>query len=274
MINQIINNDCFNILKDIPDNSIDMILTDPPYMVSKEAKIARQRNPLKRAKFYGKDISMMFGDWDMFASEEEYWKFIYKFLDESKRVLRNGGQFLCFFDKFKITPLVEWSRKNGFIPRQPLYYIKKNPCPMARKVSFMNSHEQIFWATKFSTSRKYAVFNYELGQHKDFEEAPITPTLRIRERHPTEKPLKIISWLISYLSKEEEIILDPFCGTGVTAEACIRLNRKFICIEKDKKWSDIALSRIKPLLEQTKLSENGNKQNLSGKLPGNIKDIS
>jgi len=144
------------VLPKMPDASVDLVVTDPPYMISREAKIARSRNPLKRGKFKGKDISFMFGAWDIFESEEQYWEFIYSVLNQLKRILRKGAHLLMFFDKFKITPLVEWCKKNNFIPRQPLYWLKTNPVPMAGKVSFMNAHEYIFWATKETTSRKFA----------------------------------------------------------------------------------------------------------------------
>ena len=147
-------------MKKIKDESVDMILTDPPYMISKEAKITRSRNPLIRYKYKGKDISQMFGEWDIFETEDQYWEFIYAALEQFKRILKIGSHMLMFFDKFKITPLVEWCKKNDFIARQPLYWLKSNPCPMARKVSFMNAHEFIFWATKHTTSRKSEYFPF------------------------------------------------------------------------------------------------------------------
>lgn len=245
MINKILCCDFRELFKLIPDNSVDCILTDPPYMISREAKIARSRNPLKRRiKFKGKDISFMFGEWDMFESEEEYWKFIYKFLNEAKRTLRKGGHLLVFFDKFKITPLVEWCRKNNFIPRQPLYWIKSNPVPRAMKTNFMNAHEFIFWATKETTSRKYATFNYQYGQHPDYVVTPIVPSTKRRERHPCEKHTKVIEWLLRYLTNEGDLVVDPFCGSGVVPFMCKVLDRNYLACDKDEKWVRIAKERL------------------------------
>jgi DNA modification methylase len=245
MESQIICGDCIEEMKKIPNESIDLIITDPPFMISREAKITRSRNP-KKYKYVGKDIEFMFGEWDCFDSEEDYWKFTYAWLKESLRILKKGGHFLIFFDKFKITPLVKWFKENNCIARQPLFWIKENPVPMARKVSFMNAISLIFWATKHSTSRKYATFNYKLGQHKDYILAPICGGKERYEYgfHPTQKPIKVIKWLLKYLSNEGDIVCDPFVGSGTTAVACKQLGRKFIGCDNNPEYIKIANKRL------------------------------
>jgi DNA modification methylase len=135
--NRIICGDALEILKEIPEESVDMVLTDPPFMISREMKITRSRNPLKHYKFKGKDINLYMGDWDVFKDEKEYWRFTYKWLELCWRVLKKGGHFLTFFDKFKITPLVKWVERHGGIPRQPLFWIKENPVPCVLGDSFL-----------------------------------------------------------------------------------------------------------------------------------------
>jgi DNA modification methylase len=244
-LDKIYQGDCIELMRKIPNESVDMVLTDPPFMISKEATITRGRNPLKY-KFVGKDISFMFGSWDVFESEEKYWEFTFNWMDEAWRVMRKGAHLLIFFDKFKITPLVKWIKEHDGIARQPLFWIKENPVPMARKVSFMNAISLIFWATKHSTSRRYATFHYELGQHPDYEFAPICGG---HERydygfHPTQKPEKIISWLLEYLSNENDVILDPFVGSGTTCVVARRLNRHYIGFEIDPKYVAMARQRL------------------------------
>lgn len=107
--------------------------------------------------------------------------------------------------------------------------------------------------TKETTERKYATFNYKLGQHPDYIVTGITPTPRDRDRHPCEKHIKLIEWIISYLTKKNDIILDPFAGSSTTAVAALNLKRRFIMIEKDPKWVKISKQRLKPLLEQQRL---------------------
>jgi DNA modification methylase len=129
--------DCREVLKTIPSESIDVILTDPPFMISREVKITRSRNPNKYSKFTGKDINFFFGDWDIFKNETEYWKFTLQWLDLAWKTLRKGGHFLCWFDKFKITPLVKWVEKHDGIARQPLFWIKENPVPCLTADDFL-----------------------------------------------------------------------------------------------------------------------------------------
>ena len=243
---------CLEGLKIIDDNSIDLILTDPPYMISKEATIRRSRNPLKY-KYTGKDIKFNFGEWDLFDTEKEYFEFTEKWFKECSRILKPSGHIVCFFDKRKIGELVKIGEKYGINGRQPLFWIKKNPVPSARKVGFMNAIEMAYWGTKFAGEDKIkATFNYKLGQHPEYLFCPITPTNRDRKRHPCEKHSKWIEWVIKYLSNEGDLILDCFAGSGVVGEVALKLNRKFILIEISKEYCDIIKKRIQPYLEQTK----------------------
>jgi len=160
--------------------------------------------------------------------------------------MRDGAHLLVFFDKFKITPLVWWVKEHDGVARQPLFWIKENPVPMARKVSFMNAVSLIFWATKHSTSRRYATFNYELGQHPDYEFAPICGGHERYDHgfHPTQKPEKIVKWLVEYLSKPNDLVLDPFLGSGTTAVVAKRLGRRFIGIEVSREYCEMARRRL------------------------------
>ena len=158
-INKIIQGDCLKIMKEIPDNSIDLVLTDPPYMISSSLKIRRQRNPIKftkKWKFKGKDIDYKFGDWDIFETMTDYLNFTEQWFKECIRVLRKGGHIVSFFDKHKLSYLVHWAEKLNVKTRQCLFWIKSNPVPQARKVAFMSAVELAYWGTKETTERRYA----------------------------------------------------------------------------------------------------------------------
>jgi len=243
----LIKGDCLEVLPHLPDECIDLVITDPPFMVSRDEKIIRKKNS-KKYKFKGKDISLNFGEWDIFASEKDYWKFTFKWLKEVWRTLRKGGHLLIFFDHNKIYPIIKWCSRRSGIPRQPLFFIRSNPTPMARKVSFMNAVNSIIWITKYSTSRKYATFNYELGQHPNYI---ITPICSGKERyeygfHPTQKPLRVYEWLIKYLSNENDLIMDPFVGSGTALVAARNLNRNAIGIEINDEYINMAKRRVAP----------------------------
>jgi DNA modification methylase len=206
--------DCLEILQNIPDNIIDMVFTDPPFMISQEIKICRQRNPkkynTKRWKYQGKDIDLDFGQWDKFQNLEEYLAFTNNWLKECARVCRQGAHLIIFFDKYKISYLIEIAQKYNLKPRQPLFWLKTNPTPQARKVKFMTSLEMMMWFTKETNSRKSAIFNYSLGQHSEVFISPICQGYEryMFGRHPTQKPLKILMPVLEYLTNKNDVILD------------------------------------------------------------------
>lgn len=249
----LIHGDCLQELKNVKDNSIDLVLTDPPYMISSKVKLNCFEQK-KDCKVKRSDISFDFGDWDKFSSEKEYIEFTNQWFELCAGKLRKGGHFVSFFDKHKISYLVNIAKQYNFKPRQCLFWIKTNPVFCVRKVNFMNSIEMLFWATKETTERKYATFNYQLGLHTEYIMHPICMGNERKEgNHTTQKPVKVLQWIISYLSNEGDIVLDPFMGSGSTGVACKLLKRKFIGIEQDEKYFITAQKRILSQTIQEKL---------------------
>ena len=125
-----------------------------------------------------------------------------------------------------------------------------NPVPSFRKVNFLSSCE--FCVVGSKGESRLPNFLMQKEMHNFFE----TPNKSSygKTKHPTEKPERLIEWLVKIGSKEGATILDPFLGSGTTAIACLKLNRKFIGIEKEEEYVKIANARIKPFLEQKKLS--------------------
>ena len=243
--------DSLSILKTFPDNLVDMVFTDPPFMISQEIKICRQRNPkkynTKRWKYQGKDIDLDFGIWDKFNSLEDYLIFTENWLKECARICREGAHLIIFFDKYKISYSIEIAQKYNLKPRQPLFWLKTNPTPQVRKVKFMTSLEMMLWFTKGTNSRKKATFNYELGQHSEVFIAPICQGHERYDfgRHPTQKPLKVLIPILEYFTNKNDIILDCFAGSGSLGIACLKLNRKCILIEQQEKYlKEIAIPRL------------------------------
>lgn len=229
--------DSTELVKEFPKNSIDMILTDPPYMISQEITISRGRNT---QRFKGKDISLDFGDFDkQWETKEEYIKWCEGWILDCINILKDYRHFLLFFDKQKVSYVYDFAEKNNMISRQPLFFIKKNPVPQARGVKFMTSVEECIWLTKNNVKKEY--FNYQLGQHRDYMILPIphhTPKNDEKRIHPTQKPVKFGLWVLSYLSKENDIVLDPFAGSGSFLLASEKLNRRWIGIEKDERYCE------------------------------------
>lgn len=234
MIDQVILGDCRKILENL-EEEIDLVLTDPPWMISSEVIIHRSKNP-KKYKYTGKDIKLDFGEWDHFKDEKHYLEFTHEWMEAVFNVLRAGGHLVTFFDQHRSTQLINIARDLGYGIRQHLYWLKSNPVPRARKVDFMVALEHALWLTKEPRSK--ATFNYELGQQANYVRAPIVH--HTRRRHPTQKPISVLKIWISYLSNPGDLVLDPFCGSGSTLVAAKQLNRHLIGIEKGLEYYELA----------------------------------
>lgn len=237
-VNKIIHGNSLEILKQLADESVDFVFTDPPFFISKEIAIHRSFN----CKYKGKDISLYFGDWDnQWKTKEEYIEWCKGWLKECVRVLKNYRHMVFFFDPFKISYLIDYLEGMGMKARTPLYWIKKNPVPQARCVSMMSAVEAMYWFTKGKVKRDF--YNWQLGQHPNYIICSI-PRGEKGKRHPTQKPLEVAKWVISYLSKPGDIVLDPFCGSGNFLVAAKMLGRNFIGIEVVSDFYEMAKDRV------------------------------
>jgi len=248
MIN-LIQGDCLEKMKDIPDGSVDLILTDPPYNISKlndnrdrsklNSPIMRRSSPLKYD----------FGDWDN-KTREEFLEFTESWLSECCRILKDGGTIISFFNKEDISFLGWTSKKFGIRTRTIFSWHKTNPVPSFRKVNYLSACEFLWVGSK---GKKSWVFNFKKQKEMhNFFESPNKSSYG-KTKHPTEKPLSLIKHLIEIHSNENEMVLDCFMGSGTTGVACVNLNRNFIGIELDENYFEIAKNRIKKAQEQTKL---------------------
>jgi len=232
-INKVICGDTIKTMKQIPDDVIDFVLTDPPYMISNEIVITRGRN---RMKFKELDISHNFGQWDKFNSLDEFMQWTFQWLDEAVRILRPGAMFCTYFDRDKIN-FISHYLQNKYQFKTKGYYadLKSNPVPQARKVKWMNGWEIIGMWQKPGGKLTY---NYQLGQAKDYGIRPIVghTTKEDGERsHPTQKPVSVGRKFILYWSNPGDIFLDCFCGSGAFLVAAKALGRRYIGIDNDAK---------------------------------------
>ena len=103
--------DCLEAMKLIPDKSVDLVLTDPPYGIANEVRITRGRNTMK---FKGPDITHNFGEWDKFASIDDFMKWTFPWVCEASRVLKEGGMFISYFDRDKINFLSQFLQRMNY----------------------------------------------------------------------------------------------------------------------------------------------------------------
>ncbi|HRT03225.1 MAG TPA: DNA methyltransferase [Candidatus Diapherotrites archaeon] len=166
------------------------------------------------------------------------------FLIETKRILKPFGQWLIFSSEQLFGKYREWFQKNGHFKQLIIWEIT-NPIPQFRKCGYRQATQLILWAYKNKPSKKEQHFNFLTQKEmRNIFKYPLCGGNE-RTKHPTQKPLILIEQLLKIHSREGDVVLDPFLGSGTTAVACIRLKRNFIGIELSEEYYKIAEERIK-----------------------------
>jgi len=220
-----------------PKEEFDMILTDPPYGISHDMTIKRSGNTRFKAST---DLTANFGEWDRFNTIQEFMAFTYKWVDLVDILLRPGGMFISYFDRDKINFLSFYLQSKEYKMKGYYADCKSNPPPQLRKVKWMNGWEEAgLWQKKGGK----LTYVYQLGQHKDYGIRPIVGG-KERTKHPTQKPLKVIRDFILWWSNEDDLIIDPFAGSGTTLVASELFNRRWIGVEINEEYCEITKERL------------------------------
>jgi len=235
-----------DLLKDIPDESIDIVITDPPYFLSNGGITVSS----------GKQVSVNKGDWDS-ANNVNPEEFYIEFLTEVKRVLTKNGTIWIFGTMHNIYLVGYLLQKFGFKILNNVTWQKTNPAPNLSGRMFTHSTETIIWARKDSKNGKQ-IFNYQLmkkinggKQMKDvWQSAATKKSEKTFGKHPTQKPLWLLERLIEASTEPGSIILDPFVGSGTTAVAALKLGRSMIGMDISSDFLDIAKARLDNLDEE------------------------
>ncbi len=231
------NADCIEVLKTLKPNSIDLIFADPPYFLSNGGKSIHS----------GKVVSVNKGDWDDKSTYDNHLEFTKEWLQQSFRVLKYGGSIWVSGTIHNIFDVKNYLDEIGFKIINIVVWHKSDPPPLIYKNKFKFSYELIIWAKKDGKH----TFNYDDMFNVDNEEMQdvwTIPAVQMHEKkfgyHPTQKPEALLERIIKACSNENDIVLDPFSGSGTTCYVAKRLNRKYIGIEKDKKFFNISKRRI------------------------------
>ena len=225
--------DCLELMKDIPDNSIDLIVTDPPYRVTSRGSAGNSGGMLqKKINKQGKVFS--FND----ISCKQY-------APEFYRILKDGTHCYVMCNHTNLIEMLNVFTNVGFKFVKCLIWNKGNKI-MGQ--FYMNQFEYIMF---FRKGKAKKINNCGTS---DILEVPNKKTkINGKNIHDTEKPIDLMKILIENSSKENEIVLDPFMGIGSTGVSCINTNRNFIGIELDEKYFEIAKKRIEETEEQLTL---------------------
>jgi len=237
---KLIQGDSFKILNGIEPKSVDMIFADPPYFLSSDGISCSG----------GKMVSVNKGDWDKSISIEEKHKFNRKWIKLCYQVLKDNGTIWISGTMHNIYSIGMALEQEGFKIINNITWKKLNPPPNISCRFFVHSTETILWAKKDIKNAKHK-FNYSLmrelndgKQMKDVWESSLTkPSEKKCGKHPTQKPMEILEKIILASTDENDLILDPFNGSGTTGIVANRLNRKYIGIEKEKEFLDLTIRR-------------------------------
>lgn len=264
--------DGFTLLDKIENKSVNLILTDPPYIVSRDSGMDKHYNQVKEneeknikyikseeewatfksekgitddankdnymryGSIYGKKyaVKTQFGEWDNDFTIET----LDNFIKEYYKKLKQGGTLIMFFDIWKITTLKDLFEKHKFKQLRFIEWIKTNPQPRNSKVNYLTNCREIALVgvkggkPTFNSEYDNGIYKYPLQGGKN-------------RFHPTQKSLGLFEDLIKKHSNEGDMIMDTFLGSGTTAIACKNTNRKFVGCEVLQEYCE----KIMTLLE-------------------------
>lgn len=257
--NSIIQGDCIDVMRKMPDNSVDVIFADPPYFMQLGGELFRPDST---------HVNAVTDSWDKFEDFETYDAFTINWLQEARRVLKENGTLWVIGSYHNIFRVGYHLQNLGFWLLNDIIWVKTNPMPNFRGTRFTNAHETLIWCSK-SDKSKYT-FNYDsmkalnddLQMRSDWNMPICNGSERLKDKngkkvHTTQKPESLLYRIILASTNPGDIILDPFFGTGTTGAVAKKLGRKYIGIEKDKTYIKYAKARLDAIeeIEDTSIFE-------------------
>ena len=249
-LNEIVNGDSLKILKKIPNKTFDLVFADPPYNLQIGKKLRRPDN----SKVNGVDDK-----WDQFKNFSEYDNFCKEWLSDCKRVLKDNGSIWIIGSYHNIFRLGYHIQNLDYWILNDVIWKKNNPMPNFRGTRFTNAHETLIWASKNKKS-KYT-FNYQslkclnddLQMRSDWTLPICNGIERIRKNgkkvHSTQKPESLLHRVLLASTNKDDLVFDPFLGTGTTAVVAKKLGRNYFGIEKEKKYFRTAKQRLEKTIK-------------------------
>lgn len=211
--NKIINADCLDILRQLPDKCVDLLLTDPPYGIDYGGQLIKGEEYKTQTNKHGwRNFGN--GEWDKERPSAEIFR---EMLRVSKNQIIWGGNYFA-----------------DLLPASQGWFVWNK---MQRNFSLADG--ELAWT---SFDKALRIFDYSRGQANQDEKI-----------HPTQKPLKLIEWCLARGGVENDLVLDCFSGSGTTAVACHNLHRRFICIEKDPEYYRASCERLEQAQRQQTL---------------------
>ena len=249
--------DCVAEMSKLTAGSVDLVFADPPYNLQLQSDLKRPDDSR---------VDAVDDDWDKFASFSAYDDFTRAWLLACRRVMKPAATLWVIGSYHNIFRVGTILQDLGFWILNDVVWRKTNPMPNFRGRRFTNAHETLIWATRDPNAKGYT-FNYEalkagndgVQMRSDWTLPLCTGEERLKGRdgkklHPTQKPESLLARVILSSSRPDDLVLDPFSGTGTTGAVARRLGRRFIGVERDADYAKAAekrISAIEPLAEAT-----------------------
>ena len=245
-INRVLAGNCISLMNSLPAESVDMVFADPPYNLQLNGALLRPDN----SRVDGVD-----NDWDKFSDFGAYDRFTQDWLKAARRVLKPDGSLWVIGSYHNIFRVGATLQDLGFWIQNDIIWRKSNPMPNFRGKRFTNAHETLIWCAKSAEGKP--TFNYDTMKHLNDDTQMrsdwLLPICSGGERlkgddgakaHPTQKPESLLYRVLMSSTRKDDLVLDPFFGTGTTGAVAKKLGRNFIGIERDTTYAAFAKERI------------------------------
>ncbi len=236
------------LMRELPAESVDMIFADPPYNLSNGGFTVHA----------GKRVSVDKGDWDKSNGFEDDYSFHHAWLAECKRLLKPQGTLWVSGTYHSIFQCGHALQSLNYHILNDIAWFKPNASPNLSCRFFTASHETLIWARKDKKAKH--TFNYKAMKEGDWEEDQFKkpgkqmrsvwslttprPEEKKHGKHPTQKPLSLLTRIVLASTNEGDLVLDPFSGSATTGVAAVKLGRKYIGLDMDKKYLDLSVKRF------------------------------
>ena len=250
-LDKVLIGDCVSLMNGLPANSVDVIFADPPYNLQLSNELLRPNHSR---------VDGVVEAWDKFSSFAAYDTFTLQWLSAAKRVLKKTGTIWLIGSYHNIFRAGAILQDLDFWILNDIMWRKTNPMPNFRGRRFTNAHETLIWAARDPGVTNYT-FNYDamkaLNEGLQMRSDWLLPICSGEERlkddagdkaHPTQKPESLLHRVILASTREGDVILDPFFGTGTTGAVAKRLGRHFIGMEREHEYASKAIARISKIV--------------------------
>src|SRR5246127_2002896 len=247
--------DCVAELEKLPASCVDLVFADPPYNLQLQGDLKRPDDSR---------VDAVDDAWDKFASFAAYDDFTRAWLLACRRVMKPNATLWVIGSYHNIFRVGALLQDLGFWILNDIVWRKSNPMPNFRGRRFTNAHETLIWAARDASKRNYT-FNYEalkagnddIQMRSDWLIPLCTGEERLKgddgkKLHPTQKPEALLARIMLAASRPDDLVLDPFSGTGTTGAVARRLRRRFIGVEREAGYAgarEARMAAVEPVAE-------------------------